>query len=99
MEVQQERPPRAKEVPAMADQQHGNQGHGNQGRGSNLSEDDRRRGGETSSNEHSRDSRGEFSGTGGSSGMGQGSSNMGGTSNMGGSAGMGRGQNEPRDDQ
>ena len=65
---------------------------GDQGRGSNLSEEDRRRGGETSSREQGRDDQGQWSGTtggtgkgtGGSSDMGQGYGNKGGQGMTGG---------------
>ena len=56
------------------------------GRGSNLTEEDRRRGGETSSQEQGRDSQGEWTGkTGGNQGQGYGN--------------QGQGSSLPRDDQ
>jgi len=88
-----------------------NQQSGNQGRGSNLTGEDRRRGGETSSHEQERDDQGQYSGstgggmgrsgtTGGSGGMGQGGMGQGGSQGQGSQhGGQGSGSSLPRDDQ
>ena len=59
------------------DRDQGNQG----GRGSNLSDEDRSRGGQTSADEQDRDEQGQFTGQGNRGGQG---GNQGGGSNQGG---------------
>ena len=87
-----------------------NQQRGNQDRGSNLSEEDRRRGGETSSREQNRDDQGQWTGTTGGNTGGQGTGQGMGTGQGIGTGqdygkgpdygkGQGQGSSMPRDDQ